>query len=120
MPKSSAPRKSAKSKPILREVLERAASVDRRRRAQIENQKLAIDRLLEAMNDNAPVDQAIRREMTVLREGAAELKAQRDEALEALKELVGVVGRISATGELPHELDDALSDAQTLLGAVTG
>lgn len=83
--------------------MEKAASVDRRRRAQIENQKLAIDRLLEAMNDNTPVDQAIRREMTVLREGAAELKAQRDEALERVQELearlLDISGRVVSAAE---------------------
>jgi TorA maturation chaperone TorD len=105
MPKSQPPRekKSGRGQLQIRQVLEKANSVDRRRRAQIDNQKGAIARLLEALNNHQPVDKAITREMEVLHQGAAELRAQRDEALERVA-----------------ELEKALSDAQTLEGAQAG
>lgn len=93
MPK---PKKKAPSKNPIREVLEKARALDRRRQAQIENQKQAITRLLEALNGHQPVKDVLVSENQLLIEAVSDAQARIE------------------------ELEQALSDAQTPAEALAG
>lgn len=123
MPKST-PRKRGhdanrvKAQRRVEDIIARAQALDRRRVAQISNQVQTINRLLAQFHLHPEMmqDLVYGEEMKILHEGAATLMAERDEAREALRELVSVVTE-HAQG---HDQFGALSDAVKHAEAVSG
>lgn len=98
------------------DILAAAGKLDRRRIAQIENQKQSINRLLEAMPHSKGSMATYTQEMEVLHGAAAAISVELEDTEKALRQLVDVVVRITPTGELPDDLDEALAEATRLIG----
>jgi hypothetical protein len=127
MPKSAAPRKKSTRQPDqLKEVLERAMAMDRRRQAQIANQVASINRLLAGAEEHEcfPHDPATGHpmiqkrpygytdEMRVLHEGSAVLTVENQDLRAVLSELVRFIDAREPT--TLH--GDVLAQARALVG----
>lgn len=115
MPQSSRTRAKVKnvSKPDrAREIMLAAASLDRRRQAQIANQVKAINRLMAQHHRHPEMvqDLVYGEEMRTLHEAAAELVARTDELTDALRRVVK-----AAETQDPTKLADSLNHAEHVL-----
>ena len=94
MPQSSRTRSKPKNvnKPDrMKEVIQKALSLDRRRQAQIENQKRSINRLLERFDEGkyAGTSHAVyTEEMNILHMAAAQFRVENDDLRAVLRDLV--------------------------------
>lgn len=104
----AAPRKPRKANPI-REALEKADELDRRRQRQIQNQSESITRLL-VLNQVGPDPEAATKEVVKLNELLAAAQGWRDDYRKALEFVV------DCYNEDPERLGSAVESAAELLG----
>jgi hypothetical protein len=114
-------------------IISNAQAIDRRRQAQIANQIATINRLLARFDEASYADHLNRldphaqssiptshavysEEMRMLHEGAAVLVAERDEAIDVLRQLVAVVEKHAESHDQFGELLAATRRARDVIG----
>lgn len=110
----------------IKEVLQRAMSLDRRRQAQINNQVASINRLLEQFDEGKHAGTshaAYTEEMRVLHEGAAAFAVENEDLRTALSDLVRAIDALHLDQLTVAGRDtdlrpyfDALTQARALIG----
>lgn len=125
MPKSEPPRKKASATPRsksnrrMADIINQAMALDRRRQAQIENQRRSITRLLNSgidyKGDTTTPEARYTEEMKILHEGAAALGVQLEDTQKMLEYLIAAIEH-----DFPHErlqqLAVVLPQARALVG----
>lgn len=107
------------------DIINQANALDRRRQAQIENQRKSITRLLNAgigVDDTTTPEARYTDEMAILHEGAAVLRVQLEDTERALRDLVAAVdalpdSRAQGDRAAGEQLAHALAAARGLVAA---